>query len=55
MLYNTCGVDAKYTTFIFVDSQIVEDAFTEIINNLLSSGEITNLYKPDEFEDVSFT
>ncbi|GBO98705.1 Dynein heavy chain 2, axonemal [Eumeta japonica] len=51
-LYTSCGVDAKKTTFIFSDTQIVEQSFTEIINNLLSSGEITNLYKPDEFEDV---
>jgi dynein heavy chain len=24
----------------------------EDINNILSSGEVPNLYKPDEFEDV---
>ncbi|KPJ06858.1 Dynein heavy chain 2, axonemal [Papilio machaon] len=51
-LYTSCGVDAKQTTFIFNDTQIVEESFTEIMNNLLSSGEITNLYKPDEFEDI---
>lgn len=50
----TCGVEAKQTTFIFCDTQIVEETFTEIVNNLLSSGEVTNLFKPDEFEDVSF-
>ncbi|XP_013149055.1 PREDICTED: dynein heavy chain 2, axonemal [Papilio polytes] len=52
ILYTSCGVDAKQTTFIFNDTQIVEESFTEIMNNLLSSGEITNLYKPDEFEDI---
>lgn len=52
-LYTGCGVDQKQTTFIFSDTQIADEAFTEIMNNLLSSGEITNLYKPDEFEDVS--
>ncbi|RVE50587.1 hypothetical protein evm_004814, partial [Chilo suppressalis] len=52
VLYTSCGVDAKKTTFIFCDTQIAEESFTEIINNLLSSGEITNLYKPDEFEDI---
>jgi dynein heavy chain len=25
----------------------------EDINNILSSGEVPNLYKPDEFEEVS--
>ncbi|XP_045516056.1 dynein axonemal heavy chain 2 [Pieris brassicae] len=52
VLYSTCGVDSKKTTFIFCDTQIVEETFTEIINNLLSSGEVTNLFKPDEFEDI---
>ncbi|XP_037870398.1 dynein axonemal heavy chain 2 isoform X3 [Bombyx mori] len=52
VLYTSCGVDSKKTTFIFCDTQIVEETFTEIINNLLSSGEVTNLYKPDEFEDI---
>lgn len=53
LIYTATGVDAKKTTFIFSDTQIVEETFTEIINNLLSSGEVTNLFKPDEFEDVS--
>ncbi|CAB3235275.1 unnamed protein product [Arctia plantaginis] len=52
LLYTNCGVDQKTTTFIFCDTQITEETFTEIINNLLSSGEVTNLYKADEFEDV---
>ncbi|CAK1600591.1 unnamed protein product [Parnassius mnemosyne] len=52
VMYTSCGVDTKKTTFIFNDTQIVEESFTEIMNNLLSSGEITNLYKPDEFEDI---
>ncbi|CAG9129073.1 unnamed protein product [Plutella xylostella] len=52
LLYTSCGVDGKKTTFIFRDSQIADESFTEIVNNLLSSGEITNLYKPDEFEDI---
>ncbi|PZC72710.1 hypothetical protein B5X24_HaOG210724 [Helicoverpa armigera] len=52
ILYTGCGVDHKKTTFIFSDTQIADECFTEIINNLLSSGEITNLYKPDEFEDI---
>ncbi|KAJ2950232.1 hypothetical protein O0L34_g11594 [Tuta absoluta] len=52
VVYLSTGVDGKLTTFIFSDTQIIEESFTEIINNLLSSGEITNLFKPDEFEDI---
>jgi len=35
-----------------MDTQIVEESFVEDINNILSSGEVSNLYKPDEFEEV---
>jgi len=38
--------------FLFPDTQVVEEAFLEDINNILSSGEVPNLYKPDEFEEV---
>ncbi|XP_063358685.1 dynein axonemal heavy chain 2 isoform X1 [Cydia amplana] len=51
-LYTATGVEAKKTTFIFSDTQIADETFTEIVNNLLSSGEVTNLFKQDEFEDI---
>lgn len=51
-LYSTTGVDIKATAFVFNDTQITDESFLEIINNMLSSGEVANLYKPDEFEDV---
>jgi len=31
---------------------VVEESFLEIINNMLSTGEVSNLYKPDEFEEI---
>ncbi|XP_021360073.1 dynein heavy chain 2, axonemal-like isoform X4 [Mizuhopecten yessoensis] len=51
-LYWQAGVDNKPTVFIFNDTQVVEEGFLEDINNILSSGEVPNLYKPDEFEEV---
>lgn len=51
-LYFTAGVENKPTVFLFNDVQVVEEAFLEDINNILSSGEVPNLYKPDEFEEV---
>ncbi|XP_036403568.1 dynein heavy chain 2, axonemal [Megalops cyprinoides] len=51
-LYRQAGVDNKPTVFLFNDTQIVDESFLEDINNILSSGEVPNLYKPDEFEEV---
>nr|XP_028557519.1 dynein heavy chain 2, axonemal isoform X1 [Podarcis muralis]XP_028557522.1 dynein heavy chain 2, axonemal isoform X1 [Podarcis muralis] len=51
-LYRQTGVDQKPTTFLFVDTQIADECFLEDINNILSSGEVPNLYKPDEFEEI---
>ena len=51
-LYWKAGVDNKPTVFLFTDTQVVEESFLEDINNILSSGEVPNLYNPEEFEEV---
>ncbi|XP_034551682.1 dynein heavy chain 2, axonemal-like [Notolabrus celidotus] len=51
-LYRLTGVDDKPTVFLFSDTQIVDESFLEDINNILSSGEVPNLYKQDEFVEV---
>lgn len=53
-LYMIVGVENKPTSFLFSDTQVVEEQFLEIVNNMLSIGEVANLYKPDEMEDVSW-
>uniref|UniRef100_A0A4W3H4H4 Dynein heavy chain AAA module D4 domain-containing protein n=1 Tax=Callorhinchus milii TaxID=7868 RepID=A0A4W3H4H4_CALMI len=52
-LYRQAGVENKPTVFLFNDTQIVHESFLEDVNNILSSGEVPNLYKADEFEEVS--
>lgn len=52
-LYWQAGVQNRPTVFLFNDTQVVEEGFLEDINNILSSGEVPNLYKPEEFEEVS--
>lgn len=47
-------MENKPTVFLFNDIQAVEEGFFEDINNILSSGEVPNLYKPEEFEEVTF-
>uniref|UniRef100_A0A8W8IGM2 Dynein heavy chain AAA module D4 domain-containing protein n=1 Tax=Magallana gigas TaxID=29159 RepID=A0A8W8IGM2_MAGGI len=54
-LYWQAGVDYMTTVFIFNETQVMEEGFLEDINNVLSSGEVPNLYKPDEFEEVLYT
>lgn len=43
-----CGLEEETLQFLFSDTQIVFESFLEDINNLLNSGEIPNLFPPDE-------
>jgi dynein heavy chain len=40
------------TSFIFTDNQIKEDGFLEDINNILNTGEVPNIFPPDEKADA---
>ena len=46
------GVDAKITTFLFVDTQIINEQMLEDINNVLNSGDVPQLYKTEDFEGI---
>ena len=41
----TAGVENKPLTFLFVDTQIINEQMLEDINNILNSGDVPNLYK----------
>lgn len=51
-LYYQTGVRDQPTSFLFNDTQIVNEMFLETINNILSTGEVPQLYKEDEFDEV---
>ena len=41
-----------HTVFLFLDTQIKEETFLEDISNLLNSGEVPNIFAPDEVSDI---
>ena len=47
------GVENKPVTFLFVDTQIINEQMLEDINNILNSGDVTNLYNEKDNEDIA--
>jgi dynein heavy chain len=46
------GVENKPSSFLFVDTQIVNEQMLEDINNILNSGDVPNLYKTEDLDPV---
>ena len=51
-LFRQAGVADKPTVFLFDETQIVVETFLEDINNVLTSGEVPNLFTKDELSGV---
>lgn len=51
MLIET-GANVKTTVFLFTDNQIKVEGQVEDVNNLLNTGEIPNIYAPEDKADI---
>ena len=51
-LFRQAGVSDKPTVFLFDETQIVVETFLEDINNVLTSGEVPNLFAKDEISGL---
>ena len=52
LLYQQAGVQNKPTVFLFDDTQIVYETFLEDINNILTSGEVPNLFSKEDLQAI---
>lgn len=46
------GIDGQEIVFVVEDYQLIENEFLELINGLISTGEIPGLYSPEELEHL---
>lgn len=46
------GIDGKNICLVLTDTQIVEETFLEDINNLLNTGDVPNLFQPEDYDKI---
>ena len=49
-MYNKAGVRCEGISFLFTEGQITNERFLVFINDLLASGEIADLFPPEDVD-----
>lgn len=52
VLYLKAGVKSIGITFLMSDSQVAEEKFLVVVNDMLATGEITELFTDDEVDNI---
>ena len=50
-LLKTAGKNEP-VTFLFSDTQIVKESFLEDLNNILNTGEVPNIWGPEDYDEI---
>ena len=48
VMYKACGSQGIKTTFLFTEAEIKDESFLEVINSILTTGEVANLIPKEE-------
>jgi hypothetical protein len=53
-LMKLCCISNREAVFLFIDTQIIDTLFLEDINALLHTGEVPNLFRHEDIQEVYF-
>lgn len=53
-LFKSLGIDDKKIVFAMSDKEIKYEYFIEDINNILNVGELTNLFGPEDIDEIRY-
>jgi len=51
-LMKLCSISNREVVFLFIDTQIIDTFFLEDINALLHTGEVPNLFRNEDIQEV---